>query len=74
MWVDKKKDSVATESTDEIETNFNSDNVNSIMFKCEVVKFDFIAKTKKSLSSHITLQHFYKHKGKKYERNLCSKI
>ena len=43
-------------------------------FKCEGGKCDFSSKTKKSLISHITLEHFYNFKSKKYECKTCEKL
>ena len=48
--------------------------VDSISFKCEGGKCDFNSKTKKSLISHITLNHFYNFKTKKYECKTCEKL
>ena len=48
--------------------------VDSISFKCEGGKCDFNSKTKKYLISHITLEHFYNFKSKKYECKTCEKL
>ena len=68
----KKRDSKDVDKSPEDIKNYSI--VDNISLKCEGGKCEFNSKTKKYLISHITLEHFYNFKSKKYECKTCEKI